>query len=29
MPSGCPPFDKEGYGQIMKEARAIERQAKS
>lgn len=28
FPTGCPPFDKEGYGPIMKEARAIERAAK-
>ena len=25
FPTGCPPFDKEGYGQIMKEARAVQR----
>jgi 2,4-dienoyl-CoA reductase-like NADH-dependent reductase (Old Yellow Enzyme family) len=25
FPAGCPPFDKEGYGQIMKEARAAQR----
>jgi 2,4-dienoyl-CoA reductase-like NADH-dependent reductase (Old Yellow Enzyme family) len=25
FPTGCPPFDKEGYGQIMKEARAAQR----
>jgi NADPH2 dehydrogenase len=24
-PTGCPPFDKEGYGEIMKQARAAER----
>lgn len=23
-PTGCPPFDKEGYGAIMKEARAVQ-----
>jgi 2,4-dienoyl-CoA reductase-like NADH-dependent reductase (Old Yellow Enzyme family) len=27
FPSGCPPFDKEGYGAIMKEARASQRLA--
>jgi len=26
FPPGCPPFDKEGYGEIMKEARAAQRQ---
>jgi NADPH2 dehydrogenase len=26
FPTGCPPFDKEGYGEIMKEARASARQ---
>lgn len=26
-PAGCPPFDKEGYGQIMKEARQVQRDA--
>ena len=25
FPTGCPPFDKEGYGQVMKEARTIAR----
>jgi hypothetical protein len=25
FPTGCPPFDKEGYGQIMKEARTVQR----
>ena len=25
FPTGCPPFDKEGYGQLMKEARALHR----
>jgi 2,4-dienoyl-CoA reductase-like NADH-dependent reductase (Old Yellow Enzyme family) len=25
FPTGCPPFDKEGYGQIMKDARAAKR----
>jgi NADPH2 dehydrogenase len=25
FPTGCPPFDKEGYGEIMKEARAAQR----
>ncbi|MEO8028984.1 MAG: NADH:flavin oxidoreductase [Bryobacteraceae bacterium] len=25
FPTGCPPFDKEGYGHIMKEARTIQR----
>lgn len=29
MPAGCPPFDKDGYGQIMKEARALVRVGKS
>ncbi len=29
FPTGCPPFDKAGYGQIMKEARAAQRAAKS
>jgi NADPH2 dehydrogenase len=24
-PTGCPPFDKEGYGEIMKEARKVQR----
>ena len=24
-PAGCPPFDKEGYGQLMKEARLLQR----
>ncbi len=28
FPTGCPPFDKEGYGGVMKEARAVERAAK-
>ena len=28
FPTGCPPFDKAGYGQIMKEARAAQRAAK-
>ncbi len=28
FPTGCPPFDKEVYGPIMKEARAIQRAAK-
>ena len=27
FPTGCPPFDKEGYGAIMKEARAAARMA--
>jgi NADPH2 dehydrogenase len=27
FPTGCPPFDKEGYGEIMKEARAAQRQS--
>jgi len=27
FPAGCPPFDKEGYGQIMKDARAAQRLA--
>ncbi len=25
FPTGCPPFDKEGYGPVMKEARALQR----
>jgi hypothetical protein len=25
FPAGCPPFDKEGYGEIMKQARAAAR----
>jgi hypothetical protein len=25
FPTGCPPFDKEGYGDIMKQARAVQR----
>ena len=25
FPAGCPPFDKEGYGEVMKEARAAQR----
>lgn len=25
FPTGCPPFDKEGYGEIMKQARAAQR----
>jgi 2,4-dienoyl-CoA reductase-like NADH-dependent reductase (Old Yellow Enzyme family) len=25
FPTGCPPFDKEGYGSIIKEARAVRR----
>jgi NADPH2 dehydrogenase len=29
MPAGCPPFDKEGYGHIMKEARLIARASKT
>ena len=29
FPAGCPPFDKEGYGPIMKEARAAQRAALS
>jgi NADPH2 dehydrogenase len=29
FPTGCPPFDKAGYGQIMKEARAAQRAAQS
>ncbi len=29
FPTGCPPFDKEAYGPIMKEARAVERAKKS
>jgi NADPH2 dehydrogenase len=28
FPTGCPPFDKEGYGEIMKEARAAQRSGK-
>jgi NADPH2 dehydrogenase len=28
FPTGCPPFDKEAYGPVMKEARAVERAAK-
>ncbi len=28
FPTGCPPFDKEGYGPVIKEARAAERAAK-
>ena len=28
FPSGCPPFDKSGYGQIMKEARQVQREGK-
>ena len=28
-PTGCPPFDKEGYGEIMKQARATARAAAS
>ncbi len=28
FPTGCPPFDKEGYGQIMKEAREAQRAGK-
>ena len=27
FPAGCPPFDKEGYGEIMKQARAANRAA--
>ncbi|HEX8711350.1 MAG TPA: hypothetical protein VF730_05715 [Terracidiphilus sp.] len=27
FPTGCPPFDKEGYGEIMKQARAANRAA--
>jgi 2,4-dienoyl-CoA reductase-like NADH-dependent reductase (Old Yellow Enzyme family) len=27
FPAGCPPFDKEGYGEIMKQARAAARTA--
>lgn len=27
FPTGCPPFDKEAYGPIMKEARAVQRAA--
>ena len=27
FPTGCPPFDKEGYGEIMKQARAANRGA--
>ena len=29
FPAGCPPFDKEGYGDIMKEARKAQRSAVS
>ncbi len=29
VPTGCPPFDKEGYGEIMKEARKTQRLAPS
>lgn len=29
FPTGCPPFDKEVYGPLMKEARAIERAKKA
>jgi NADPH2 dehydrogenase len=29
FPTGCPPFDKEAYGPIMKEARAAQRAAKA
>jgi NADPH2 dehydrogenase len=29
FPTGCPPFDKAGYGQIMKEARQAARQRKA
>jgi 2,4-dienoyl-CoA reductase-like NADH-dependent reductase (Old Yellow Enzyme family) len=29
FPTGCPPFDKEGYGSLMKEARALHRIAKA
>jgi hypothetical protein len=25
FPTGCPPFDKEGYGEVMKQARAAAR----
>ncbi|MGH9720066.1 MAG: NADH:flavin oxidoreductase [Bryobacteraceae bacterium] len=28
FPTGCPPFDKEGYGEIMKEARLAQRAQK-
>jgi 2,4-dienoyl-CoA reductase-like NADH-dependent reductase (Old Yellow Enzyme family) len=28
FPTGCPPFDKSGYGQIMKDARASQRETK-
>jgi 2,4-dienoyl-CoA reductase-like NADH-dependent reductase (Old Yellow Enzyme family) len=28
-PTGCPPFDKEVYGPVMKEARAVQRTAKA
>ncbi|MCX6620850.1 MAG: NADH:flavin oxidoreductase, partial [Acidobacteria bacterium] len=28
FPSGCPPFDKSGYGQIMKDARQVQREGK-
>jgi len=27
FPTGCPPFDKQGYGEVMKQARAANRQA--
>jgi hypothetical protein len=27
FPSGCPPFDKEGYGQIIKLARHAAKEA--
>ncbi len=27
FPTGCPPFDKEGYGEVMKQARATNRAA--
>lgn len=27
FPAGCPPFDKEGYGEVMKQARAANRAA--
>jgi len=29
FPTGCPPFDKEGYGALMKEARALHRIGKA
>jgi 2,4-dienoyl-CoA reductase-like NADH-dependent reductase (Old Yellow Enzyme family) len=29
FPAGCPPFDKEGYGEIMKIARAVKRESAS